>query len=73
MMHEQAVPRPALAAEHGRGHRSPSPLRRTWGDERKRYFLDGPANPEYCLIKVVPASAQYRYLKATGFEATDVL
>jgi len=48
-------------------------LRRMWDDEWKRYFPGGPEDPEYCLIKVTPASAHYRELKTTGFEAEDVL
>jgi len=47
--------------------------RRMWRDEWKRYFPGGPGDPEYCLIKVAAAAARYRDLKATGFEAQDVL
>ncbi|MHC4718826.1 MAG: pyridoxamine 5'-phosphate oxidase family protein [Planctomycetota bacterium] len=44
-----------------------------WHEEWKRWFPGGQDDPEYCLIKVTAAKAEYRDLKETGHKARQVL
>jgi len=44
-----------------------------WQADWTRFFPDGPADPEYCILKITATAALYRDLERHGFEAQSLL
>lgn len=67
-----SLPDKSWATVSGQAERvdDPNLKNKLWHDDWEKYFPDGPASPDYVLIRIVPQSA--RYLLSRGYEQGEV-
>jgi len=44
-----------------------------WQEEWKKFFPQGPDDPEYALLKVTPEEVEYRDMQKHGFELQKII